>query len=569
MNRMTWLVLLGCTYWMGCGSKPTATDPAQDPPPNPIVAETPIADTPVAPVAADPAVDVEVFKYVPTSAEGMFLMRSKQLANRPWVAAMGKHLPPIREWLDESTDYESVLCSFGPLKGEHSEFGPPFNLGTVYTYKSDEAAKSSFEFRTRRGFIQGDGQPPKRHEEQYKGFTIKEGNFNRFCGLSGNVMLDTFNLAFLKAMIEGEGPSDNLQILLDKAGMQNDFVLAVNLTKIPEAVKLFSNEWRDTPSLAAIAPLLEKTQTLSAGVRVEGPTLATARLEMADADSANLMQTVAKEFIPRGRAALLQSFEATFEEEAAAQFRPLVIAAFDGIQVIADGAAVEGSVTAPAEFSQWPAKYAPVLAKIKQDEERQNRLQRIALALLSYHDTFDAFPAPFLRTEDGKPLLSWRVRLLPFIEQQALYDQFKRDEPWHSPHNKPLSDKVIEAFGDDNTTRYQVIVAPGAVFELKEVFDARVQEGFPLRAVTDGAGNTISVVETGADKAVPWAKPDEIVWDGESDPANLFGNLPDNKLWVAFVNGSAHQLDLAKRAEELKLLILRDDGHSYRFDGRR
>jgi len=75
-----------------------------------------------------------------------------------------------------------------------------------------------------------------------------------------------------------------------------------------------------------------------------------------------------------------------------------------------------------------------------------NNLKQLALAMHTYHDKHRAFPARAI-SKDGKPLLSWRVQLLPFLEQQALYEQFRLDEPWDSEHNRKLIPLMPAVFG--------------------------------------------------------------------------------------------------------------------------
>ena len=62
-----------------------------------------------------------------------------------------------------------------------------------------------------------------------------------------------------------------------------------------------------------------------------------------------------------------------------------------------------------------------------------NNLKQIGLAMHNFHDSYGGFPAAYSTDKNGKPLLSWRVHILPFVEGQALYRQFKLDEPWDSP----------------------------------------------------------------------------------------------------------------------------------------
>ena len=76
-----------------------------------------------------------------------------------------------------------------------------------------------------------------------------------------------------------------------------------------------------------------------------------------------------------------------------------------------------------------------------------NNLKQLALGIHNFHSAYRKLPAA--RTdENGQPLLSWRVAILPFIEQQALYEQFHLDEPWDSEHNLKLIDQMPATFTD-------------------------------------------------------------------------------------------------------------------------
>ena len=71
-----------------------------------------------------------------------------------------------------------------------------------------------------------------------------------------------------------------------------------------------------------------------------------------------------------------------------------------------------------------------------------NNLKQIGLAMHNYHATHKTFPPAFTVDKDGKPLLSWRVLILPYLEQDALYKEFHLDEPWDSPHNRTLIERM-------------------------------------------------------------------------------------------------------------------------------
>ena len=157
----------------------------------------------------------------------------------------------------------------------------------------------------------------------------------------------------------------------------------------------------------------------------------------------------------------------------------------------------------------------PAVQKVRDAADRmtsQNNLKQIGLALHSYHDAMGAFPPAVVRDKNGKALYSWRVLILPYLEQDVIYKNWKKDEPWDSPHNKPLSDVVLKVYtlpgnpgGASNHTPYRVFVGKGAGFEERK---GQPTKGIRLADITDGTTNTIAVVE--ATETVPWAKPEEL-----------------------------------------------------------
>jgi hypothetical protein len=94
--------------------------------------------------------------------------------------------------------------------------------------------------------------------------------------------------------------------------------------------------------------------------------------------------------------------------------------------------------------------HQPFRARLREAAGRAyatNYMMQIMMALHSYHDTHKHLPPPAICDGDGKPLLSWRVAILPFIEHQKLYDRFRLDEPWDSPHNLALLPEMPVIYG--------------------------------------------------------------------------------------------------------------------------
>jgi RNA polymerase sigma factor (sigma-70 family) len=180
-----------------------------------------------------------------------------------------------------------------------------------------------------------------------------------------------------------------------------------------------------------------------------------------------------------------------------------------------------GTSAVPRQTSQVRAPESPPGAAEEMTTWARNRenLQRIGLALHNYHQANGHFPAAAITGKDGKPSLSWRVEILPFIEDppgrwngEALLKQFHRDEPWDSPHNRTLLSRMPRIYasprdrsGDPATTVYRGFSGPGAMFD--------GDQGVRLEQVADGPTRTLMVVE--AADPVPWTKPEELKWDGK------------------------------------------------------
>jgi prepilin-type processing-associated H-X9-DG protein len=188
--------------------------------------------------------------------------------------------------------------------------------------------------------------------------------------------------------------------------------------------------------------------------------------------------------------------------------------------------------------------------------QSQNNLKQIALAMHNYHDTFGSFPAAAICDKNGKPMLSWRVAILPFIEQDNLYKQFHLDEPWDSDHNKKLlahMPKTYELPGvnkpGETDTYYRVFYNNGALFDLRK--------GVKITQITDGTSNTIMCAE--AAEGVPWSKPDDLEYD-PNKPLPKLGKQDPKVFNVAMADGSVRTLSKSISEKTLRAAITRDGG---------
>jgi hypothetical protein len=204
------------------------------------------------------------------------------------------------------------------------------------------------------------------------------------------------------------------------------------------------------------------------------------------------------------------------------------------------------------------AAAAPMARKVRTDSMKQESMQKLkelALAMHNYHDRDKRFPPHASYGPDGKPLLSWRVLILPYLVGNKLYEQFRLDEPWDSEHNRKLIDQMPDIYRspaqsatEKSHTTYVVPVGGGAVFGGKE--------GMRLQDITDGTAYTILVVEVPPANAVIWTKPDDLAFDPK-EPAKGLGEVYAGRFAVAFADGSVQLVptETLKNADVLRGLF--------------
>ena len=223
-----------------------------------------------------------------------------------------------------------------------------------------------------------------------------------------------------------------------------------------------------------------------------------------------------------------------------------------------------GAVAPLVTASLLPATHSARVAAER--AQSINHLRQIMLATINYESAYGSYPAAYNTDEDGKPLLSWRVHILPFIEEDQLYRQFRLDEPWNSPHNRkliPMMPDIYRAPGSDADPGKTVYVA---VRDERSVIVPPVDQngnrnprGIAVRKVKDGTSKTIVALEASDDLAVIWTKPDDVV-PNEADPINGLVGLRKDGFLAGYGDGSVRIIPTTIPKETLKALFTRDGG---------
>ena len=187
-----------------------------------------------------------------------------------------------------------------------------------------------------------------------------------------------------------------------------------------------------------------------------------------------------------------------------------------------------------------------------------NNLKQIALAALNYDSTHGALPPAYtVDKATGKPLLSWRVALLPYMEESDLYKQFHLDEPWDSAHNKALVARMPSVYRSPGgslapgKTRYVTLRHKDSAFPGKE--------GITPAQITHGLSNTILAVEADEAHAVIWTKPDDLEFNPEKPGTGLTGQ-PSRGFNAVFCDGAVRFIQDSIDPEFLQDMANRNGG---------
>jgi hypothetical protein len=398
-------------------------------------------------------------------------------------------------------------------------------------------------------------------EEKYKGQTFYVRGKNLAVYPLDDRSLVYSNADGLRGLIDHPAPKTegNLDAALRLAAGKHSLVQAVNVTAFNEAVGA-----QLPGEVEPFKPLLEaRYATLTVDVGAE--TRADVKLVFANEKDAKAGLKPARDGLDLARAGLERGVDELGKEKEMASTVELlkqVQTSLKAAKIEQDGKTLQASALLKVDVAHVGVLLAQSVQKVRQAAARtqsSNNLKQIAIALHNYNDTYGHLPPQATYDKNGKPMLSWRVMILPFVEGQDLYKEFHLEEPWDSEHNKKLLAKMPKLYATpsdektlkDHTTPYQGFFGKGAFFEGKKTLS--IPGDFP-----DGTSNTIMIVE--AAKAVPWSKPDDIVYDA-AKPLPKLSRPGAGGFLASMCDGSVRFLSDKITEKTMRNAITRNDGN--------
>ena len=188
----------------------------------------------------------------------------------------------------------------------------------------------------------------------------------------------------------------------------------------------------------------------------------------------------------------------------------------------------------------------------------KNNLKQIGLALYNYNDTYGTFPPAYIPDSTGKPMHSWRVLILPFIDQMPMHDAYDFSQPWDSPQNMAITQHIPEVFicpssPNHSDTHYVLITGKDTCFDGSKAIKAR--------EISDGTSQTLFVVEA-RESGIHWSEPrdyDTASFTAPGDPGGL-SSYHLRGFNALFGDGSVRFINESTNVQILKGLITPSGG---------
>lgn len=496
-------------------------------------------------------------RYVPAASTMVIGVRPGSLADnrllQPMIKALEKDA--LGRYGIKLADVEQFLA-IGFQVGEN---GPPMGAQPVIILNLREDSKANVS-SVEKGLVRAKGVQKRHNGFEYlssAGSAFYRPNSRTL--ISGREEMVTW---LLDATKDGPGKHVWSKHFNQVSGSELVYVIDMEAMK-PEIDKQLART-RNNPMMAAFSPLWEETKLVVLGAGLTGDSLLDVIAVCGSEDGAKKVQQTAQSLVPLGRN-LLDGAKAQMRRMPAEAQKPMSeLIGFAGdalgkMKFTQNGNSTRLQVASQGE--SLPVLVALLLPAVQSAREAarraqsMNNLKQIGLAFHNYHEVYKKFPGSKNLGPDGKTVHSWRVAILPFVDQVELHNQYKLDEPWDSEHNRKLLARMPPVFRSPNATNDATYPSyfglTGASAGLGD------GNGEKIRDFIDGTSNTILIV--GAQREIPWTKPEDIPFDPKKDLPKFGGYHPQGFLGL-LCDGSVRFLSKGIDEDVLKALLTRNGG---------
>lgn len=182
-----------------------------------------------------------------------------------------------------------------------------------------------------------------------------------------------------------------------------------------------------------------------------------------------------------------------------------------------------------------------------------NNLKQIGLALQNYHQTWGSLPPAYTMDTEGNRLHSWRTLLLPYLEQNELYEKIDLSKPWNDPVNIAATQGQIPpvfscpSSQDRTRTLYLAVVDPDGCFP--------GERSIGFQEITDGLTDSLFLIEAPEGSGVDWTSPFDTDWATLSAIGEKT-KLPHESIFNGvFADGSVRSMSSKTPAEVRRALL--------------
>ena len=392
---------------------------------------------------------------------------------------------------------------------------------------------------------------------------------------SNNVLLATPEATLQKFLVGGTKPTDASLHERLLAAKNDDFYLAVDFVPLRPMANMLLVQTPIPPQLHHFYVAPDLIKTIELRLNISHPGTNELVIESNNAEDAEELEQLVLKSVDMIRSEVakevaqlksnpdpVQQALGRYQERMMTDMSTAFLPKRDGEKLIVfRTTGPEGqlnTVAATAVTGVLVALLLPAVQAAREAARRtssMNNVKQIMLAFHNYHDSKKAFPA-HANYKEGKPLLSWRVHILPYMEQQALYNQFHLDEPWDSEHNKTLIRLMPVQYIDPSSTlnpaegrtHYLGVKGAGSLFN-------GTDKGTTMKQITDGTSNTIAVLQVNDDRATTWTKPDDWEPDAKDPLKGLAGSMHPSTFIAGYADGHVMSIHEGIDQEVFKKLL--------------